>query len=198
MKKNTDIAVLLLALAGVTYFHFSERVRFKAAKAKYEARVAAADAAWQAAQGRLAALSDEIKARNEANAALLHSISIKNAEKATLLARIAALEGAEPSQPELETEPLVISLRAQVRSWKEAFSLSEAASLEKDEVIRNWEVKFDSQVKITMEWVARYESEHALRLASVDLFKMSQRQSKKSKLIYGAIAVAGVAYGMLK
>lgn len=196
MKKNVVIAILLLALAGMGYLYFTESARFRVARERYEAQLRDRDAQFLAAQGRIEGLSQEIRARSEANAILQASVAAKDAKITLLSGQLANIVGQEPpTTPEVESLPIVINLRAQVAKLSEMFALSEAASKEKDDIIYNWEVKFNSQVKITLEWVRRYEQENALRLAAESMFKMSQRQSTKTKIICGAIAVAAVIYG---
>lgn len=110
----------------------------------------------------------------------------------TLSAELVALQNAEPVQPELETQPLVINLRAQIGNLTNLYSISIDIITTKDAIIADWSAKFDAQVVISDTWKQAYETEHRLRLLSEDLNKSLEHQGKVSRL-YGKVSMAALA-----
>lgn len=110
----------------------------------------------------------------------------------TLTAELTALQDAEPVQPEIEAQPLVINLRAQIGNLAQMLSMSTDIINAKDGIIADWSAKFNAQTVIAENWKRAYETEHRLRLLSEDLNKSLEHQGKVSRL-YGRVSMAGLA-----
>jgi len=125
-------------------------------------------------------------------------------ENTALSARLAELISSEPSQPELETQPLVINLRGQIKTLTDMFSLADKEIAVRDGIIRAWESKYNTQVDITEVWKRQYESEHNLRLMAEGLVKNLEGRVRIGTLrgraltIVGAVVVGYVGYRLIK
>jgi hypothetical protein len=116
-------------------------------------------------------------------------------------AELSRLREAEPAQPELEREPLVINLRAQIATLTRAFSLSQAVVAEREGQIVAWSAKYSAQAQISAEWRGAYEREHTLRVQAEDLFKLGERRVGLNKTIAKValgVGAASLIYGLLK
>lgn len=110
----------------------------------------------------------------------------------TLTAELTALQNAEPVQPELEMQPLVINLRAQIGNLSKTLNINADIIAEKDAIIADWSKKFDAQSVISDTWKQAYEREHRLRLSAEELNKSLEHQGKVSRL-YGKFSTAALA-----
>ena len=123
-------------------------------------------------------------------------------------AELAVLQDAEPVQPELEREPLVINLRAQIASLTLAFDLSQKVVAEKDVQLQAWPEKFnalqaiadarlttigikDNRIAALENVVSKYDKKHRL---TIRLFGL------KIDLLNDVIKPGGavVVYSLLK
>ena len=129
----------------------------------------------------------------------------QKAEQIKVLSRdLADLIANEPSQPELESQPLVINLRGQINKLSNMYSLSQQTITLQSEEIEVLRGKCNNLESIGTEWKQQYEKEHALRLSSEGLVKSLEKRVKaqgllgkvKSAVIVGAAGY--VAYSILK
>lgn len=165
------------------------------AKAEYDA-LKKANELYQAEQEQVLLRANETIAQQDATIAAANAAIREKDARITLLSReLADIVGQEPHQPELETEPLVINLRAQVARLSEMFALAMAANADQQRVITSWETKYDAQVSVSESWKRRYESELALRLQVEKLFRLSE-QRRRSSRFWKAAAIVGTAAGV--
>jgi chromosome segregation ATPase len=149
------------------------------AKADYAEQVRLLEAANAQATERIGQMTNDIAQRDTNILKLEESVTQKDARITLLSGQLANIVGQEPpTTPEIESLPIVINLRAQVKTLNEMFSLATETINDKDDIIREWEAKFNSQFKITMEWKAMYDNEHALRVQAEGLFKLSEQARK--------------------
>jgi hypothetical protein len=126
LSKVITWAVLLAIGAGGGFIASNVRAsrRVAAAQAAFMSQLAAKDAA----NAQLQAINTQILAQNEALKGENAEIEAERDGVQGLLnaasARIFDLENAEPVQPELEKEPLVINLRFQIAEHKTRYSLA--------------------------------------------------------------------------
>jgi hypothetical protein len=161
-------------------------------KALYDQAVADAAAQHVTDMGTIVTQEGTITAR-DADIANLKAVIVQKSAKITGLAHdLAALQAAEPAQPELETQPLVISLRAQIGNLTKLYSISVEIIDTKDAVIADWTAKFNAQAVISETWKAAYETEHRLRLTAEELNITLEHQRDASRL-YGKLTTAGLA-----
>jgi uncharacterized coiled-coil protein SlyX len=161
-------------------------------KALYDQAVKDAAAQHVTDMGTIVTQEGTIAAKDAAIAERDKSIGVKNAQVNALKATLHDLQAAEPSQPELETQPLVINLRAQIGNLTRMVSIGAEVIENKDGIIADWSAKFDAQVTISETWKRAYETEHRLRLLSEDLNKSLEHQGKVSRL-YGKVSMAALA-----
>jgi hypothetical protein len=190
---------LLVGALIVSLVHCPDSAALAKAKADYaqfKAIAAAADALKQAA---LLKAEETITQKDAEIAERDKSIVAKNAQVAALTATLHDLQAAEPpTTPEIESLPIVINLRAQVKALARAFDLSQNVVIEQGLQIKAWEAKFNAQVTISETWRTRYENERTLRVACEGMFKAAEHQVKANKFWRTAAIVAGaVAVGAI-
>jgi uncharacterized coiled-coil protein SlyX len=166
--------------------------RYWVAKATYNRAVADAAAKLDAALGTIALQEGTITAANAAIAEKEAKVAQYVGKVSTLTAELRALQNSEPAQPELETQPLVINLRAQIGNLTESLSINARVIAEKDGIIADWSAKFDAQAIISETWKAAYEREHRLRLSAEDLNISLEHQAKSIRL-FGKVSMATLA-----
>ena len=149
-------------------------------------------------------LNNTVSLADETIVQLQGVIRAKSAQVSGLSRELADLRAAEPSQPELESQPLVISLRKQVSKLAEMFTLSQQTiTLQTEEINAMWG-KCNALESIVTEWKGQYEREHALRLSSEGLVKSLEKRVKAQGLLGKVKTVAivtvagGLAYSILK
>ena len=198
MKQHyKTIIAIVCAVAAIVFFFRSCRSdsMYRAMKQQYEGYRAIAEADHKMSMDRIEELTKEIGDRDKEIGQLERTILQKSATIRELSTRLDELQNAEPSQPELEKEPLVINLRAQIAKLTEMFALSQGVVEEQRKVIVEWEGKFVAQEKISAEWKQAYEREHALRLSCEGLNKQLEKSYRISLLKGKVVTVAAVAIG---
>lgn len=173
----------------------------KKAKAEYAEAKAVAEAEQSISLGHIKELTQIVSHMTNEIAELKVEVSVKDNEISTLSTRLDELQDAEPVQPELESEPLVINLRGQIAQLTEMFTLSEQAGKLKDKEIELWAGKYNAQSAISEEYKSMYDREHQLRLMSEGIVSGLESRVRGAKLLnkVAVVAVAGaVAYGLLK
>jgi uncharacterized coiled-coil protein SlyX len=175
--------------------------KYRDARADYEEGRAIAEADHAMSLERIDALEKDKATQDAVIAEKDVKVAQYVEELSTLRGELTDLQDAEPAQPELEREPLVINLRAQIATLTRAFSLSQEVVAEREGQIAAWSAKYDAQAQISAEWMAAYEREHALRLAAEGLFKLGERRAGLNKTITKValgVGAASLIYGLLK
>ena len=166
--------------------------KLREAKLRYEGYRAIAMADHEMSMRRIAALTSEVGNLTNEIELIETQLVKKTLQLEAVSSQLDELQNAEPVQPELESEPLVISLRAQVAKVTEMFHLSQGiVESQRGEIIL-WERKYEAQVSISNEWKGAYEREHSLRIQAEDLFNLCERRVKMNGF-WGT--VRGVAVG---
>ncbi len=168
----------------------------KAAKAEYAALKQASER-YKAEQEQVLLHAEETITQQ--NAAIAHAeaeAAAKQARINTLGAELAALQAAEPAQPELEGQPLVISLRKQVTWLTDMLSLAQGVAADKDKELAAWQVKYYAQVDISASWKRQYENEYALRVHAEALFKAAEH-GRRVNALWRTVAIGGTLAGMV-
>lgn len=192
------IGVLALLSLALLDRNCSSDKALAQAKRDYEALKAwAADEA-DAAHAALVQAEARIVAQDEIILDKSASISLKNAEIAELRRQLTTAVSEEPIQPELESEPLVINLRRQIRLTTDMLTLAQGVVEDQRKQLAAWEAKFDAQVEISAAWKRQYENERALRVAAEEMFGLAEKRIKSAKTWRSAAIVAGaVAAGVI-
>jgi hypothetical protein len=176
--------------------------KLQEAKLRYEGYRAIAIADHEMSMRRVAALTTEIGSLTNEIELVETQLVQKTLQLEAVSSQLDDLQNAEPVQPELESQPLVINLRAQVAKVTEMFHLSqEVVESQRGEIIL-WERKYEAQVSISEEWKGAYEREHSLRIRSEELFILCEHRVKMNGFwgtVRGAAvgAVAGLLVGGL-
>lgn len=201
MKGKTVVFAILALAVVLTFGALVDRACFqlpkelREAKAAYQTLVVATDLQNNAAQAERQALLATI-AEREASEATLKQVVAQNAkELASAKQTIAQLQANEPpTTPEIEALPVVISLRAQVRGFSLALSAAEKTIADQAALIISLELDKKDLLEWGTSWKSQYEREHTLRLASENLFNLSERRFKLStKITYVAVTAVGAA-----
>ena len=179
--------------------------RLQEAEVRYGIAVAvAAEKDAQAAEAR-AALVAAVAEREAMEAALKAEVAQANSELEVVNQKLEALLGQEPpTTPEEESLPIVISLRAQVKTLSHGFSLALATVEKQEGRIALLERDKADLLAWGESWRAQYEREHTLRLASDGLYADSQKvfglfrvSGTVKNVVIGGLA-AGTIYGLLR
>jgi len=125
-------------------------------------------------------------------------------ERMVLLARIERLQAEEPVQPELETEPLVINLRAQILELTLVVDTQEQIIQSNDKIIFNLTEKYQAQVGISDSYKAMHENEKELHRLAIDRLKIADKRiaslrfTGNAKNVLVVVAGGAIAYLLLK
>jgi ElaB/YqjD/DUF883 family membrane-anchored ribosome-binding protein len=122
-------------------------------------------------------------------------------EKSVLISELSIqldglIDNEPPTTPEIESMPIVVSLRKQVGKLTEMYSLSQEVITLQNESATVLRGKFDAQVTISETWKQEHDKEHALRLSCESLLKLSERRVSNPWKIVKSVAV-GVAAGFV-
>ena len=158
-----------------------------------------------------AILTEEIAHKNECiaqidaeNEILLETRIHQEQQVALLNAQLERLIYVEPDQPELESEPLVINLRAQIA--KMSLVVNEQANIinNNDEIIFNLTQKYKSQLIISTDYKKLLDNEvelHILAVERIDILENRIRGLRFGSTVktVGVLAgVGAVAYLLLR
>ena len=207
MKKYLTPAVIV-ALIAASLFLLTRNCgltdKYKLARHDYEELKKITEADKQLSLAHIEQLNNAIAQANNVIVQKEAEITQK-AEQIKVLSRdLADLIASEPSQPELESQPLVINLRGQVGKLTEMYSIAEQTITLQREQIDLYVGQYNAQVQISAEWKSAYDKEQALRLSSEGLVKSLEKRVKaqsfmgkvKSAVIVGAAGY--VAYSIFK
>lgn len=204
MKQKT---IITLAIAGLVLLIFSfarscyYSDKLKAKEKEYTEFRAITEEELKQSSVRLDALTKAIELRDEAIVKLDAEVVAKKRELAAAKSAYQDLVDSEPVQPELETQPLVINLRAQIGQLKGMVTLVQDIAQKQANEIDELKVKVALLEDVGKEWKSNYEREHTLRLQAEDLYNVCSRSRKAGKALTKValvIAGAGAAYGLLK
>jgi hypothetical protein len=122
-------------------------------------------------------------------------------EKSVLISELSIqldglIDNEPPTTPEIESMPIVVSLRKQVGKLTEMYSLSQQTITLQNESATVLRGKFDAQVTISETWKREYDKEHTLRLSCESLLKLSERRVSSPWTMVKNVAV-GVAAGFV-
>jgi len=199
MKKYLQPAVIA-ALVVASLFLLSRSCglseKYKLARDDYRelALITAADKVMSDA--RIAELNKAIGQADKTIGQKEAEIVVKNAEIVVLSNQLDELIANEPVQPELESQPLVISLRKQVKTLTDLYSISTSTITLQAEEISLLSGKFDAQVTISETWKREYDREHMLRVNCESLLKLSEKRVSNPWKTVRNVAV-GVAAGFV-
>lgn len=205
MKTRTIITAVIVIALVVCGFLFARSCglnsRLAKAKADYEEYRRIVQTENELMSTRLDELNSSISDKDQIIGQLEHKVDQYVEKLRHTTQELEELQNAEPVQPELESEPLVINLRAQLSKLTTMFSLSEQTVTLQAEEISALKEKAILLEQVSVEWKSAYEREHQLRLMSEDLFKASERSRKTNKTLtkiaYG-VAAGSIVYGLLK
>jgi uncharacterized coiled-coil DUF342 family protein len=174
------IGLLVLALAAVDSCRNALK-DLKEMRDKYNAQAKETDELKATHDAERAAYLAEIAAREERETALEEKVAAQVAEIKVQKATIAALQAAEPVQPELEAEPLVINLRAQIREFSLALKKAEKAIEDQAKEIADLKLDKEALKKWGESWKADWEKEHALRLNAEANWHSVEKKYKRAQ-----------------
>lgn len=205
MKKNIVIVGLCLAALFLLSRSFGLSDKYKLARDDYNELKKITEADKELSLALVAELTNAIGQADKTIVKLNGDIKVKNDRITLLSGQLADIVGQEPpTTPEIEAMPIVVSLRAQVKTLTDLYGISIDIITEKDKVIDLWSKKFDAEVTIAGEWKVQYEQEHRLRLLSEGLVTSLEHRVKaqgllgKVKTVALGVAAGYVAYTIFK
>ena len=147
---------------------------------------------------RVEELTNQIALKDKAVGELEHKVAQYVVEISTLRGELEDIQNAEPVQPELESEPLVINLRGQVAKLTAMFTLAtDTVALQGQEIdalkgkVKLWE-------EVAGEWKGAYDRERQLRVQAESLFRLCERGQRLNKFWRTTAVVAtGAVAGLL-
>lgn len=173
-------------------------------KGKYAAEMELRAAENDIHSARIEELLIVIEARDTEIESLIETRIENERERIVLLARIERLQAEEPVQPELETEPLVINLRAQILELTLVVDTQEQIIQGSNKIIFNLTEKYNAQVGISDSYRAMYENEKELHRLAIDRLKIADRRiaslrfTGNAKNVLVVVAGGAIAYLLLK
>jgi hypothetical protein len=207
MKKYLQPAVIA-ALVVASLFLLSRSCglsdKYKLARDDYRELVLITAADKVMSDARISELTKAIGQANETIVKKDAELLSKTKQLAAVSSQLDELIANEPVQPELESQPLVISLRKQVKTLTDLYSISTSIATLQSEEIDVLKGKCIALGAIGDEWRGQYEREHALRLSSEKLVVSLEKRVKtqgllgKVKTIAIVTVAGGLAYSIFK
>ena len=198
MKKLQPAVIAALVVASLFLLSRSCGLseKYKLARDDYRelALITAADKVMSDA--RIAELNKAIGQADKTIGQKEAEIVVKNAEIVVLSNQLDELIANEPVQPELESQPLVISLRKQVKTLTDLYSISTSIVTLQSEEIDVLKGKCNTLESIGTEWKQSYDREHTLRINLEGLLKLSEKRVSNPWKTVRNVAV-GVAAGIV-
>ena len=206
MKPQTILTaalVVALGLFGVSQFRACKLdKKYLDLKAAYETDRRIAEADHSLSLAHIAELNNAIGQADKTIGQKEAEIVVKNAEIVVLSNQLDELIANEPVQPELESQPLVISLRKQVKTLTDLYSISTSIVTLQSEEIDVLKGKCNTLESIVTEWKQSYDKEHALRVNCEVLLKGCEARVpgpwKTVKKVALGVAAGFVAGSLLK
>lgn len=174
--KHILIITAIVAALVVGLWSCQQTAKYKALKAEYTEfrKIVEADNVFS--NEKIAQLTAGIMVSNENTKKLEGELSSKSLQLAVVSKRLDELQHAEPVQPELEKEPLVINLRGQISKLTKMFNLSQASVATQQKIIDELNGKYVVQVGISNEYKSQYEGEHKLRLKAEGVISAGEKR----------------------
>jgi hypothetical protein len=198
MKKLQPAVIAALIVASLFLLSRSCGLsdKYKLARDDYRelALITAADKVMSDA--RIAELTKAIGQADKTIGRLESEVSSKTLQLAAVSNQLDELIANEPVQPELESQPLVISLRKQVKTLTDLYSISTSIATLQSEEIAVLKGKCNTLESIGTEWKQSYDREHALRVNCESLLKLSEKRVSNPWKTVKAVAI-GVAAGIV-
>jgi len=189
--------VVVLVVLGIAQLRSCKLdKKYRDLKAAYETDRKIADADHALSMGRIDELTNKVSEADNAIGQLRSEVSSKTLQLAQLSNQLDELVANEPVQPELETQPLVISLRKQVKTLTDLYSISTSIVTLQSEEIAVLKGKCNTLESIVTEWKQSYDREHALRVNCESLLKLSEKRVSNPWKTVKAVAI-GVAAGIV-
>lgn len=101
----------------------------------------------------------------------------------------------EPIQPELESEPLIINLREQIKKMSLVIYEQEKIIQTNDKIIFNLTTKYQAQLKISNNYKSLYDGEKELHSLALKRLSVTEKQVKWLK--FGGTLKNGVILGVV-
>jgi len=198
MKKLQPAVIAALVVASLFLLSRSCGLsdKYKLARDDYRELVLITAADKVMSDARIAELTNAIGQADKTIGLKEAEIVVKNAEIVVLSNQLDELIANEPAQPELETQPLVISLRKQVKTLTDLYSISTSIATLQSEEISVLKGKCNTLESIGTEWKQSYDKEHALRVNCESLLKLSEKRVSNPWKTVRNVAV-GVAAGIV-
>ena len=189
----TAIVVIALVLFGVSTLRSCKLdKKYRGLKAAYETDRNIAEADHALSIAHIEELNNAIGQANNEVVRLSEEVLSKRKRISELSNQLDELVSNEPpTTPEIESMPIVISLRGQVRTLTEMYSLSQETVTLQSKQIGLIVGQYNAQVLISAEWKSMYDKEHALRVNCEGLLKVCE-----SRVPSPWKTVRTVAYGV--
>lgn len=191
--RNSLIAVgLVIAgfIGGYLYSNHRAAVAASIALADWNARIEVLNNT----NAKLAEKNTAILSENAALKAANEAIEIDRKELAKRLAQVSAdlayLQAHEPVQPELETQPLVINLRLQIKKGNELYSLAIADREKADAQIANQKIEINGlEQAYSNAMEMYYNSDAKVGTATVKIARLSKQNRLAKDVAIGEAVV---------
>ena len=204
-KINLSILVaglVLLALIIVGFRSCDLYDKYSVLKGKYDALSEEYKAQRVKALADIEALRNNIAQKDEEIRNITSQIVEKEGEISSLHTQTGKLEEAYVALTDNEAK--IDNLTQQVDAWKEKFSLAESVIADKDAIIFSLNEKYESQVKISLNWETLYNNEVKLHALCSQRLKLADKKLRglrftgtiKNGLILGLAGV--VIYGLVR
>ena len=204
-KINLSILVaglVLLALIIVGFRSCDLYDKYSVLKGKYDALSEEYKAQRVKALADIEALRNNIAQKDEEIRNITSQIVEKEGEISSLHTQTGKLEEAYVALTDNEAK--IDNLTQQVDAWKEKFSLAESVIADKDAIIFSLNEKYESQVKISLNWETLYNNEGKLHALCSQRLKLADKKLRglrftgtiKNGLILGLAGV--VIYSLVR
>lgn len=203
MKTKTKVTfsiafIVLLALVIVGYKSCNLYDKYSVLKGEYDALAEEYDQQKVESFTKISDLRTIISHNEDKIRTIVSHIRVKDEEIAELHGTTDELEGAYEEL--IDKDAKISNLTEQVVAWKQKFTLAESVIADKDAIIFSLNEKYESQVKISLEWKGMYENEATLRVIADERFKLTDRKLRGIQLnlninqgiTYGVVGGVGV------
>lgn len=201
LLKSTTAKFVAVFIAGLLvgglYVDFRARQSAAIALAEWTTRIEAVhkvNAKLVAETQQILSANDALEAQNGALEAARATISAQLTQTQGVLAD---LQAQEPVQPELETQPLVINLRAQIKAGTEMFSLSVEAREKAEAQIANQKVEIKGLEQAFHNAMEMYTNEHELISSATVKIARLARQNRTVKTVAKAEGIVIVILAVI-
>jgi len=150
---------------------------------KYEALTQVQEEAEKIAQENIDLALENIDNLTNKNKGLIRRIELAEMEIVESDDTVVRLESElVDAQDTGDTEAIIANLTEQVDAWKQRFTLARDIITDKDKIIFNLNEKYDSQVKISIDFEKLYINEKDLRLKGKVLLGMATRKLRVARV----------------